>query len=1332
MKNNKSHSDSNCILSSIARGCWLALALAMTFCCTAKADILANNFWPNPNFESGVNLNLTNGTPTSWNKGGIDTTIDQVETNNFVSPTHSLAVIDNSTSNYGQWYSDFIRLTPVNASSNDVLAVQWYELYNVTSGAFYVSVNFYDSSFNFISSQNYAATGNSAGWVSTIANSTFTKHSVTVTVPALATNMIIQLSSGGTDTGSMLIDDLSVVNQTRHPLTPVTISSGLTANNKTYDGTTRATISSNNIVLSGVLAADTNNVKLSTNGYSADFASTDVGTNISVTVSGLTLTGSAAGNYTLTQPTLSANIMAATGTVTLLKVMPLGDSITYGGTVPGAIPGGYRAPLSTLFLNAHYNMNTVGSMTDNAAAWVPQSDWPHEGHAGWILSGITAGFPTWISAVPNPDVITMLIGVNDFNNNIDITHATNRLDQLITLIATNRPNAKLFVANLLLVTYNMTVESNVEKYFNPYVPGIVAKHAALGQHVYFVDLHSALGALDLIDGLHPNQMGYNKMATNWFNAITNVMATNMTPSTPAGLTATAGNAQVSLTWNASSGATSYNVKRATTLGGPYTTVVSPTGTSYVNSGLANDGTTYYYQVSAVNAAGESSNSAGASATMTPSTPTGLILSVSNTQVSLSWTASFAATSYNVKRSTTSGGPYTNIATVSPPVVNFDVPGGIALPGTDPTTGGQSVVNYFGQGAYSDPGCNFWNAFAFKGVTAAGTNSDGITASPVTLTDVSTNIYGYGEQGAQGTVGGLESPHILESRTLTDTLNNVPAGVYNLYLYGKDDDELDANAGTTFTVSVGGTPYGTQSTVNSVTISFTSGNDYVVFSNVVVGAGGIITFIHRPNTAVSGLGGFNGLQLVSLPTYTDTGLTNGTAYYYEVSAVNVTGESSNSSQVSGLPPTPADLTATASNAQVSLSWTASSGTTSYNVKRSTTSGGPYTTIATVTPKVVNFDVPGGVSGGTNYSGQGAYSDSDHNFWNKFAFKGTTAAGTNSDGTVSPVTMTDASGNTYGVGQQGAQGTVAGLEAPFALNNGIVTNKLNNVPAGAYNLYLYGKNDDELDANRGTVFTLSVGGTSYGTNSTVNSMTASFTQGNDYVVFSNVVSASGVITFTYQPNPAISGNGEGDFNGLQLVGLPACTDTGLTYGTTYYYVVSALNANGESANSTQVSATTAPSAPTGLNAVGTNAAVRLTWTASSGATSYNVKRSTTSGAEVTVTNVTGTSFTNIALTNGMTYYYKVSALNAAGESDNSSEASAVPVAPPLVLTATLKTDEQFTLQFNGTDGQSYIVQTSTNLATGNWTSVYTNIQSGGVFIFTNVNTGNATLFYRVGYY
>jgi hypothetical protein len=91
------------------------------------------------------------------------------------------------------------------------------------------------------------------------------------------------------------------------------------------------------------------------------------------------------------------------------------------------------------------------------------------------------------------------------------------------------------------------------------------------------------------------------------------------PSAPMGVTATAGNQQVSLSWTASSGATAYHVKRSTTSGGAYTQIGAPTTASYSDSGLTN-GTAYYYVVSALNAAGESANSTPASATPTGALP----------------------------------------------------------------------------------------------------------------------------------------------------------------------------------------------------------------------------------------------------------------------------------------------------------------------------------------------------------------------------------------------------------------------------------------------------------------------------------------------------------------------------------------------------------------------------------------------------------------------------------------------------------------------------------------------------------------------------------------
>ncbi len=136
-------------------------------------------------------------------------------------------------------------------------------------------------------------------------------------------------------------------------------------------------------------------------------------------------------------------------------------------------------------------------------------------------------------------------------------------------------------------------------------------------------------------------------------------------------------------------------------------------------------------------------------------------------------------------------------------------------------------------------------------------------------------------------------------------------------------------------------------------------------------------------------------------------------------------------------------------------------------------------------------------------------------------------------------------------------------------------------------------------------------------------------------------------------------------IAAVSTTSYSDNNVTNGTKYYYVVSAYNSYGQSANSAEVNATpmapaTPPAAPTGLTATAGNAQVTLAWSASGGATSYHVKRSTTNGSGYTqVSAPTMTGYLDTGLTNGTIYYYVVSALNVAGESANSSQASATPV-------------------------------------------------------------------------
>lgn len=149
--------------------------------------------------------------------------------------------------------------------------------------------------------------------------------------------------------------------------------------------------------------------------------------------------------------------------------------------------------------------------------------------------------------------------------------------------------------------------------------------------------------------------GTGVFATGYLNAfdIEPAGAAGQPPAAPTGLQAAAGNAQVALTWNASTGATSYTVKRSGTPGGPYSVVQAGlTGTSYTNTGLIN-GTPYYYVVTATNADGESGSSNEATATPQPpppATPSGLAATPGDTQVGLAWNASSGAAGYRVRRS----------------------------------------------------------------------------------------------------------------------------------------------------------------------------------------------------------------------------------------------------------------------------------------------------------------------------------------------------------------------------------------------------------------------------------------------------------------------------------------------------------------------------------------------------------------------------------------------------------------------------------------------------------------------------------------------------------
>jgi hypothetical protein len=122
-------------------------------------------------------------------------------------------------------------------------------------------------------------------------------------------------------------------------------------------------------------------------------------------------------------------------------------------------------------------------------------------------------------------------------------------------------------------------------------------------------------------------------------------------------------------------------------------------------------------------------------------------------------------------------------------------------------------------------------------------------------------------------------------------------------------------------------------------------------------------------------------------------------------------------------------------------------------------------------------------------------------------------------------------------------------------------------------------------------------------------------------------------------------------------------------------------------------TLPPAPTGVAAT-PGSAITITWTnISLNPTTYNVKRATNSGgpykllARNIAEGIAATSFTDTAVTNGVTYYYIVTALNSVGESINSSEVSASPVLPKINCGGAASSPFLSDLYFSG--GQTYSV-------------------------------------------
>ncbi len=198
-----------------------------------------------------------------------------------------------------------------------------------------------------------------------------------------------------------------------------------------------------------------------------------------------------------------------------IRIMPLGDSITEGSAFDSPDgTGGYRGPLFALLADEGYNVDSVGSSTQNSGLLAEKE---HDGHPGWRIDQIDSNIAGWLDGIEDPDVVLMHIGTNDFGQNFSTATAINRLDALILKIATLRPYAHIIVTNLM--ARGEPQNSAIQAQFNPGVEGVVSAHAAAGRRVTFLDMRAAVPLSDMPDQLHPDQNGYNKMAAAWLPAI---------------------------------------------------------------------------------------------------------------------------------------------------------------------------------------------------------------------------------------------------------------------------------------------------------------------------------------------------------------------------------------------------------------------------------------------------------------------------------------------------------------------------------------------------------------------------------------------------------------------------------------------------------------------------------------------------------------------------------------------------------------------------------------------------------------------------------------------
>ena len=220
-----------------------------------------------------------------------------------------------------------------------------------------------------------------------------------------------------------------------------------------------------------------------------------------------------------------------------LKIMPAGDSITYGVGSTGTgddleeTGGGYRKPLWNSLDGAGYSIDFVGR--ENEPVFTDFDDNEHEGHKGIAVKGLRDVIGFRLQNYP-ADVVLIHLGTNDINNNgganaiddlnilldnIDIYEDSNSHVTVILAQIINRPCDLSNPVNSCDIRYNQTSALNDD------IATLVQNRVNAGDDIRLVNMEDDTGldysatSFDFFDTIHPTNAGYAKMAAVWFNEL---------------------------------------------------------------------------------------------------------------------------------------------------------------------------------------------------------------------------------------------------------------------------------------------------------------------------------------------------------------------------------------------------------------------------------------------------------------------------------------------------------------------------------------------------------------------------------------------------------------------------------------------------------------------------------------------------------------------------------------------------------------------------------------------------------------------------------------------